>query len=109
MIIRTLFVSVAALLLATTAQAQASGQQSLASTLQVYVFPGAGQAAEQQSKDEAECYQWAVNSSGSDPFEVQNQQADRQLPASRLCPAGESGLPAASGTSPVRRFETRYQ
>lgn len=75
MIIRTLFVSAAALLLATTAQAQASGQQSLASTLQIYVFPSAGQAADQQSKDEAECYQWAVNTSGSDPFDAQNQQA----------------------------------
>ena len=29
----------------------------------------------QQSTDEAECYQWAVNTSGSDPFAVQNQQA----------------------------------
>lgn len=75
MIIRTLFVSAAALLLATTAQAQASGQQSLASALQVYVFPGAGQSADQQSKDESECYQWAVDTSGSDPFDVQNQQA----------------------------------
>jgi hypothetical protein len=75
MIIRTLSISVFTLLLAMTAQAQTSGQQSLASTLQVYVFPSAGQAPEQQSKDEAECYQWAVNTSGSDPFAVQNQQA----------------------------------
>jgi hypothetical protein len=75
MIIRTLCISAVTLLLAMTAQAQSSGQQSLAATLQVYVFPSAGQAADQQSKDEAECYQWAVDTSGSDPFAVQNQQA----------------------------------
>lgn len=75
MIIRVLYISTVTLLLATAAQAQTSGQQSLASTLQVYVFPSAGQAPDQQSKDEAECYQWAVNTSGSDPFAVQNQQA----------------------------------
>ena len=75
MIIRALYISAATLLLATTVQAQPSGEQSLASTLQVYVFPSAGQSPERQSQDEAECYQWAVNTSGSDPFEVQKQQA----------------------------------
>ena len=62
-------------MLAMTAHAQTSGQQSLASSLQIYVFPSAGQAADQQSKDEAECYQWAVTNTGSDPFDVQKQQA----------------------------------
>jgi hypothetical protein len=56
--------------------------QSLASTLEVYVFPSEGQAAAQQSQDESECYQWAVNNSGVDPFEsekaaqAQTQQAE---------------------------------
>ena len=75
MIIRTLSISAVTLLLAMTAQAQTSGQQSLASSLNIYVFPSAGQAADQQSKDEAECYQWAVNNTGSDPFAVEKQQA----------------------------------
>lgn len=75
MIIRTLSLCAVTLLLAMTAQAQTGGQQSLAATVQVYVFPSAGQAADQQSKDEAECYKWAVNTSGSDPFAVKNQQA----------------------------------
>jgi hypothetical protein len=44
------------------------GQKALAATLQVYVFPTAGQPAEQQSKDEAACYQWAVQNTGTDPF-----------------------------------------
>jgi hypothetical protein len=75
MIIRALYISAATLLLALSAQAQTSGQQSLASTLQIYVFPSEGQSPEKQSKDEADCYQWAVDTSGSDPFDVQNQQA----------------------------------
>ena len=61
-----------ALISAGAAQAQ---QQSLASTLDVYVFPTGGQAAEQQNKDEGECYQWAVSNSGVDPFEAEKQQA----------------------------------
>lgn len=69
-----------ALLAVTTGQAQAPAatapaQQSIAATLEMYVFPSAGQAAEQQSKDEAECYQWAVANSGVDPFELEKQQA----------------------------------
>jgi len=75
MINRALYIGAATLLLALTAQAQSSGQQSLAATLEVYVFPSTGQSPSQQSTDEAECYQWAVNTSGSDPFAVQNQQA----------------------------------
>lgn len=75
MIIRVLSISAATLLLAATAPAQAAGQPSLSSALEVYVFPSTGQSAEQQSTDEAACYQWAVDTSGSDPFEVQKQQA----------------------------------
>ena len=61
--------------------------RSLASTLETYVFPAAGQAADQQSKDEAECYSWAVSNTGTDPFELQKQdeavtaQAEQQAAA----------------------------
>ena len=75
MIIRVLSISAVTLLLAATAQAQTGGQSSLSSTLEVYVFPADGQAAQQQSEDEAACYQWAVDTSGADPFEAQKQQA----------------------------------
>ena len=34
---------------------------------------------EQQSKDEASCYEWAVGNSGSDPFELEKQQADQAM------------------------------
>lgn len=54
-------------------------EQSLASTLEVYVFPTEGQDSSQQSKDEADCYQWAVSNTGSDPFDVSKQKsADQQ-------------------------------
>lgn len=51
----------------------ASAPKTLAATLSVYVFPAAGQAADQQSKDEAECYQWGVQNTGTDPFAAQKQ------------------------------------
>jgi hypothetical protein len=53
--------------------AQATGQQSLAGTLGIYVFPSQGQDAKQQSEDEAACYQWAVTNAGVDPFDAQKQ------------------------------------
>ncbi|MGE0623851.1 MAG: glycine zipper domain-containing protein [Pseudomonadales bacterium] len=59
----------------------AAAEQSLASTLNVYVFPSQGQAADQQSQDEAACYQWAVQNSGVDPFELAKQQEQQQQQA----------------------------
>ena len=57
------------------AQAQT---KSLASTMEVFVFPKEGQNAEQQSKDEAACYEWAVSNTGTDPFKLADQQAADQ-------------------------------
>lgn len=75
---RNYFVVIAAilaLLCASQLQAQATGQESLAGTLGIYVFPQKGQDAKQQSEDEADCYQWAVTNSGVDPFAAEKQQA----------------------------------
>ncbi len=53
--------------------------QSLASTMDVYVFPTEGQDSSQQSKDEATCYEWAVGNVGTDPFELGDRaEADEQ-------------------------------
>lgn len=54
-----------------------SAQKSLAATLEVYVFPSAGQDASLQSRDEGECYSWAVQNSGVDPF-IQEKQMQQQ-------------------------------
>jgi hypothetical protein len=89
--------SAALLVLASTAIcAQSGGQQSLAANLGVQVFPAAGQDAAQQSQDEAACYQWAVDNTGSDPFQVQQQQsADAQQAAAAQQQAAQAG--AGSG------------
>jgi hypothetical protein len=53
-------------------------QQSLSSAIDVYVFPTQGQNAEQQSIDEATCYDWAVQNTGSDPFALEKQAQQQQ-------------------------------
>ena len=63
------FVSILAVM-SVLAHAQAPAQKSLAATLEVYVFPTEGQEASQQSQDEAECYKWATENTGTDPFDL---------------------------------------
>ena len=83
----TLFVSMAAVGVLSGVQAQTSivsppsGTKTLAATLKVYAFPGAGQAAAQQSQDETECYNWALQETGIDPFHLANQTAEQQQQA----------------------------
>jgi len=60
-----------------------SGTKTLAATLKVYAFPGAGQAAAQQAQDETECYNWAQQETGIDPFHVANQAAAQQQQAAQ--------------------------
>ena len=60
---------------------QPAAQKSLSSTMEVYVFPTEGQDASQQSKDEAECYQWAVQNTGVDPFDLAKQAEQQQQQA----------------------------
>ena len=59
--------------LAATSAAFAQGGSTLASTMDVYVFPKSGQEADQQSQDESACYEWAVTNSGNDPFDLTKQ------------------------------------
>ncbi len=59
-----------------------TGQKTLAATLNVYAFPGAGQTPSQQSIDESACYNWAVQNTGYDPFQIaKNTQATQQQAA----------------------------
>ncbi len=72
---------IATLLLVTSLSLQAQtaqGSKTLAATIDVYVFPADSQAAEQQSREEVECYTWAVNNTGSDPFDLKKAMADQQ-------------------------------
>ena len=49
------------------AQGTTANSASMAKSVGLYVFPAKNQTADQQSKDENECYKWAVQQSGYDP------------------------------------------
>ena len=86
--------------------AQDSGK-TLASTLDVFVFPTEGQDSSQQSKDEAECYSWAANNTGSDPFqlqkdnEAQQAQAEQQVTQTQQATQGAGARGAVKGAAAV--------
>jgi hypothetical protein len=64
-------------------QPAAPAGKSLAATMNVYVFPTQGQAAGQQSKDEAECYSFAVGQTGVDPFDLAKQSEQQKKEAAQ--------------------------
>lgn len=77
--------------------AYAQGSSTLASTMDVYVFPKEAQEAEQQSKDEAACYEWAVSNSGADPFELTKQsEAQAQQTEQAVAAAQQTGQGAGA-------------
>ena len=53
-----------------TSSKSSTAEKSLASRLNVYVFPNENQSASVQSRDEGVCYQWAVEKTGNDPFRL---------------------------------------
>lgn len=63
--------------------------QSISTSLGVVPYPSKGQSAQQQNKDEGECYAWAKQQTGIDPVAVAN------------APTQQSG-PAAGGGERVR-------
>ena len=73
-----------------------SGQKTLAATMNVYVFPTKGQKPEQQSQDEAECYGFATQQTGTDPFQLQKQSEQQQKEAAK---AQEQAKQAGKGSA----------
>ena len=70
---------------------------SLASTMEVYVFPEEGQDASQQSQDEATCYEWAVENAGSDPFQLAKQEeANEEIADAEKAAAAQTGQGAGA-------------
>ena len=65
-----IWIAVACLVAANVVAQTPPAQKSLSATLEVYVFPKAGQDAARQSKDEAACYDWATKQTGTDPFHL---------------------------------------
>ena len=76
---------------AQTQSAPPPAQKTLAATMNVYVFPTQGQVANVQSQDEAACYQWAVQNSGVDPFQLQKQAEQQTAAAQQQAAAASSG------------------
>ena len=77
--------------------AQEPAQRTLAATMEMYVFPAKGQAASQQNQDEAACYQWAVQNTGSDPFALEKQtQANQQQAQADQQAAKQAGTGAGA-------------
>jgi hypothetical protein len=77
---------------------QPASGKSLASTLNVYVFPNKGQNPETQSQDESACYTWAVQNTGLDPFSLQaqsQQQAQQTEQAKQQAAQAGKGAGAA--------------
>ena len=83
-------------------QPAAAPPKTLAATINVYVFPTEGQTAEQQSTDEAACYNWATQNTGSDPFalqkQAQQQHQEAQQQQQQIAASGQgAGLKGAVG------------
>ena len=88
------FLVLATILLPLAAQAES---QSLAATMDVFVFPGEGQEASQQSKDEVACYEWAVSNVGTDPFDLAKQsESDAQQAQAEQEAAAQAGRGSAA-------------
>lgn len=80
----------------------ADGGKTLASTLEVYVFPTEGQEADQQSKDEAECYDWAAGNTGSDPFDLQKQNEQQQQQTEQQVAQAQNATQGAGAKGAVK-------
>jgi hypothetical protein len=96
-----------AVLLVATSVALAQGtpapqQQTLAATINVYVFPSEGQNASQQSMDEAACYNWAVQNTGTDPFSLQKQAQQQQQQAEQQKQQAQNAGQGAGASGAVR-------
>jgi len=85
------------LLLVGFGQSALAQSQSLASTMDVYVFPKEGQDSAQQSKDESSCYDWAVSNVGTDPFELADKaEADEAQTQQQQAVAEQAGKGAGA-------------
>jgi hypothetical protein len=98
---KELVIFLLAMLLSAVAFAQGGGK-TLAATIDVFVFPADGQEASQQSKDEAECYQWAVGNTGNDPFDLAKQEQANQEQAQAEAQAAQQAGQGAGARGAVR-------
>jgi len=74
--------------------------ESISSSLGVVAYPAKGQPANEQSRDEGECFAWAKQQTGIDPMAVASQPAKQEGPAAgggeRVRGAGRGALGGAA-------------
>ena len=97
-----LVVTILSLAILGTGGAQTEGQKTLAATMNIYVFPTDGQTAEQQSRDEAECYGWAVENTGNDPFDLAKQAEQQTAEAAKAKEEAKSAGKGAGAQGAVK-------
>ena len=92
---------------------QPTDQKTLAATMGVYVYPSKGQPAEQQSMDEVECYNWGVEQTGTDPFDLaklaeqqkqQTQAAQQQVDEAGKGAGAKGAVVGAAGGAAVGKI-----
>ena len=81
----------------------AQGNTSIASGLDLYVFPSKNQDKDQQDSDELDCYKWAKEQTGVDPMnlpEVQAAQVDTS-PDGSMVVGGAKGAAAGAAIGAI--------
>ena len=73
------------------AQTAPAPTQSLSSSLGVLVYPAGGQAADKQAADEGECFAWAKQQTGIDPFAAPPPPAAAPAPAPQQASSTSGG------------------
>jgi hypothetical protein len=71
-------------------------QQSVATSLGLFVYPSAGQPVDQQNRDEQECYDWARQTTAIDP---QNPPSGQRPPAATQEDTAQAAARGAVGTA----------
>ena len=74
---------------------------SLSTSMNVHVFPSEGQDEVQQSMDEAECFSWAEERTGTDPFQLSNQAAQQAAAADQAMAQAQSAGQGSTGRAAV--------
>jgi hypothetical protein len=80
-IVTLITLAAGSVILAQAPPAAPPAPKTLAATMNVYAFPTKGQTPEVQSQDEAACYTFANQNTGTDPFALQKQAQQQQQKA----------------------------
>ena len=74
---RTTIIIIQVLFFVTVNKVFSQDNNGISKSLGLYVFPSNNQSADQQAKDEMDCFTWAKNQTGIDPLNPPKVQADQ--------------------------------